>query len=76
MGLAARERGRDFQLHGFSGEREREGGTFSYMGLAAREREGGTFSYMGIAARERGRDFQLHGFSGEREGAGLSVTWV
>ena len=61
MGLAARERGRDFQLHGFSGEREREGGTFSYMGLAA---------------KERGRDFQLHGFSGERERAGLSVTWV
>ena len=25
MGIAARERGRDFQLHGFSGERERAG---------------------------------------------------
>ena len=40
MGLAARERGRDFQLHGFSGERER-GRDFQLHGFSGeRERAG------------------------------------
>ena len=50
MGLEARERGRDFQLHGLRGEREREGGT----------------SATWVERPEGGRDFQLHGFRGER----------